>query len=77
MKLFAVFSPKPRPATHSGRPGGNQHWAREPYHLRRSSDATRTRCGRDCSEWMIMGEIDEVGDDCCVRCLSITDPAKQ
>jgi hypothetical protein len=75
MAFTAVCSPNVRASTQSSR--GNQWWLRDPWHIRRKSDPTRTRCGRDCSEWIVVGEMDEPSDDCCYRCLSITDKEKQ
>lgn len=75
MTFTAVCSARPRASTQSVK--GNQWWARDAYHIRRTSDPKRTRCGRDCSEWLVIGEQDEPTDDCCVRCLSITNPEKQ
>jgi hypothetical protein len=77
MTFTAVCSATPRPSVHNNHSKGHQWWARDPYHIRRSSDRTRTRCGRDCSEWLVIGEYEEPTNDCCGRCQSITNPAKQ
>ncbi|MBS7671607.1 hypothetical protein [Croceicoccus gelatinilyticus] len=76
MAFTPVCSLRPRAQTATtGRT--HQHWARDPYHIRRTGDASRTRCGIDCSDWLVMDEMEEPNEHCCYRCLSITDPAKQ
>jgi hypothetical protein len=45
---------------------GHQWWRRDVYHLR--GDKMRTLCGVDCSDWLIIGPIDDVSADCCARC---------
>lgn len=77
MVFTAVCSAKPRPSVHNNHSKGHQYWARDVYHIRRSSEPTKTRCGSDCSEWLVIGQMDEPTDDCCTRCLSISDPTKQ
>ena len=76
MKFTAVCSPNPSAPTYQST-GRSGLWVRDPYHIRRSADPSRTRCGRDCSNWIVVGEKDQVDDDCCVRCLSVTDREKQ
>lgn len=71
MATVAVCSARPRPSVQNNHTRfGSQWWARDVYHLRRDNDRARTRCGVDCSEWLVIGPIDEVDDNCCVRCLS-------
>lgn len=62
--LIAVCSAKPRASVHkTGK--GHQHWKRDVYHLRRSG--MTTLCGRDSSEWLIIGPI-VIDSNCCARC---------
>lgn len=68
-ELIAVCSAKPHASTQSMR--GHQWWKRDVYHLRRAESKFLTRCGRDCSEWLVIGEIAEVDDNCCSRCLAV------
>lgn len=79
MPFTAVVSLSRKPSVQTGRriTTGDSKWGRDPYHIRRNSDPTKTRCGRDCTDWLVMGEKDEPTWDCCVRCQSITDPSKQ
>jgi len=71
MSLNGVCSARPRPAVQSSRkPFGSQWWARDVYHLRDGSDI-RTLCGRDCSEWLTMGEIGTPTKDCCRQCVAV------
>jgi hypothetical protein len=50
---------------------GNQWWSREVYHFR---SGNRTMCGRDCSEWLVIGpgtlEAAAKDRNCCARCLA-------
>ena len=75
IEMIGVCSAKPRPSVHNNNSKGHQYWKRDVYHLRAIGSKTRTRCGRDCSEWLVMGQLDEVTDNCCTQCLSTT--AKQ
>lgn len=69
--LIAVCSARPRPSVQrAGK--GSQWWRRDPYHLR--GDGNRTLCGRDCSEWLVVGPMAEVNDDCCERCRAKAHP---
>lgn len=68
--FIAVCTARPRPAIHSGRKGGSQWWARDVYHLRNPFDAELTLCGRDCSEWLVMGEMTVINHHCCKRCAN-------
>lgn len=45
-----VCSPRPRPAVHSGRKGGNQWWARDVFHA--TAGDGRTLCGVPCADWL-------------------------
>lgn len=64
--MIAVCSAKPRPSVHNHHSKGHQYWRREIYHLR--GDGQRTLCGRDCSEWLVIGEI-EIDHHCCALCV--------
>jgi hypothetical protein len=65
--LIAVCSARARaPTAQSGKRGGGQWWARDPYHVR--GEDSRTLCGRDCSEWLVIGPMEELSADCCLRC---------
>jgi hypothetical protein len=70
IEMVAVCSARPRPSVQNNHSRGNQFWRRDVYHLRRNGTANRTRCGLDCSEWLVIGHLDEVDDNCCSRCLS-------
>jgi hypothetical protein len=63
--MIAVCSPRPRTSLQNNHSKGSQWWARDVYHL--LGEAGRTLCGRDCSEWLTIGEI-EPDHNCCVRC---------
>jgi hypothetical protein len=66
-EVIAVCSARPRPSVQKGAKG-NHWWKRDVYHLRRQETA-RTYCGRDCSEWLVIGEIAETTSDCCALCI--------
>lgn len=68
---IAVCSARSPARTQNNHSKGHAWWARDVYHLRREDDVARTRCGRDCSEWLVIGPIDEVDHNCCTRCLSV------
>lgn len=74
VSCIAVCSPRPRPSVHNGHSKGSQWWRRDVHHLRHVANNQRTRCGIDCSDWLVIGEIQEVDDNCCKRCLSIKLP---
>lgn len=66
--LTAVCSAKPRASVHkTGK--GHQHWKREVYHIAHSG--ITTLCGRDRSEWLTIGPIQQITADCCARCARI------
>lgn len=70
-EMIAVCSARPRPSVQNNRARfGSQWWARDVYHLRRVGSTDRTRCGRDCSEWLVVGQLPEVDDNCCQQCLT-------
>lgn len=52
---------------------GNQHWIRDPHHLRMDKERL-TLCGIDCSDWLVMGDADLREEleskDLCKRCHS-------
>ncbi len=64
-----VCSAKRRAPTQSVR--GHQWWARDVYHLRMDEEHV-TLCGRDCSEWLMIGDADLGGcltdTNICKRC---------
>jgi len=67
MSHVAVCSARPRPSVQNNRNRfGSQWWRRDVYHLR--GDEDRTLCGRDCSEWLVVGDVDKIDHDCCTRC---------
>lgn len=65
----AVCSARPRPSVQSSHAKGSQWWVRDVYHLRGAPG--RTMCGRDCSEWLTIGEMETLTDDCCTRCAKM------
>lgn len=65
--MIAVCSAKPRPSVQNNHSKGSQHWRRDVYHLQGLGH--RTLCGRDCSEWLTIGEIDSVDHNCCAMCV--------
>lgn len=74
MKFTAVCSAKTRPMTQSARSyslkTGAAAWGRDVFHIRREDDHGRTVCGVDCSEWLLVGEVEDLGFHCCERCKS-------
>lgn len=66
--LVAVCSMRAPARTQNNHSKGHQWWARDVYHLR--ADSQKTRCGIDCSEWLVIGPIDEIDYNCCQRCAS-------
>jgi hypothetical protein len=68
--MLAVCSARPRAQTHSNSKFGNQWWLREVYHLEGANK--RTLCGRDSSDYLTVGEMDDLDDNCCVRCRAKT-----
>lgn len=69
-EMIAVCSARPRPSVQNNHSKGSQWWARDVYHLRADGRKDRTRCGRDCSDWLVIGPIEEVDGNCCQRCLA-------
>jgi hypothetical protein len=69
MNLSLTCSAKPKARVQRGAKG-HAGWDREPFHIQRSG--ITTLCGRDCSEWLRIGEreaheaIRDPG--CCRRC---------
>lgn len=69
--LVAICSARPRPSVQNNHSKGGQWWARDVYHLQNIEAATgKTICGRDCTEWLIIGQLDTFDDNCCKRCLA-------
>lgn len=66
--ITAVCSAKPRASVHNNHSKGSQWWARDVYHVRQTHRYDQTLCGRDCSEWLLVGQIDEIDRNCCKRC---------
>lgn len=77
---IGVCSARKRASTQNSRSyflkTGASAWGRDVYHLK--GQGQRTLCGRDCSEWLTIGEIEELTSDCCIRCATLAaaqDPA--
>ena len=66
--LIAVCSNTRRASTQSMK--GNQWWARDVYHL--LGDNKRTLCGRDCADWLTIGPMPTLDDNCCKRCAALS-----
>jgi hypothetical protein len=66
-----VTSPRGPARVHTGRKGGNQHWARDVHHLV-GGDRLRTLCGRHAGDWLTLDGIEvataAVDHNCCTRC---------
>jgi len=63
MSHVAVCSARPRPSVQNDRSRFGSQWRRRDiYHLQ--GDGSRTLCGRDCSEWLVVGDIDKIDNDC-------------
>ncbi len=62
-----VCSNKPRPMLQNNHSKGGQYWARDVWHIAGSCDNKITFCGRDSSEWLVMGEL-PIDDNLCVKC---------
>jgi hypothetical protein len=43
-------------------------WKREPYHVRSKDVPDMTRCGENCTEWLLGGMIEALDDRCCPVC---------
>ena len=66
--LIAVCSNTRRASTQSMK--GNQWWARDVYHL--LGDNKRSLCGRDCADWLTIGPMPTLDDNCCKRCAALS-----
>lgn len=67
MSHIAVCTARPRPSVQNSRSRfGSQWWKRDVYHLK--GPGSRTLCGRDCTEWLVVGDVDEIDHNCCARC---------
>lgn len=64
MKVHGVCSAKVRASTQKG-PKGSQWWKREAWHAKGGDG--KTLCGRDCTEYLDMGEL-ETNHDLCTPC---------
>ncbi len=65
-KLVAVCSAKTRT---DGAPNGKRAaawWKRDVYHIAHSG--ITTMCGRDRSEWLVIGSLAEIDSHCCAKC---------
>lgn len=65
--LVAICSPRPRPSVQKGAKG-NQWWSRDVYHIQDADG--KTACGRDASDWLVIGPVDELDHNCCQRCAA-------
>lgn len=69
--VIGICSNKPRPMVQSSRSyslkTGESAWGRDVWHIK--GDGMKTLCGRDASEWLIIGET-EIDWHCCTRCVS-------
>lgn len=64
MTVHGVCSAKTRASTQKG-PKGNQWWRREAWHVRGADG--KTLCGRDCADYLDMGDLDP-NSDLCTKC---------
>lgn len=70
--IIAVCSAKPRAATRCAGMG-NQWWAREVYHLVPIEGAPRTLCNRRADDWLTIGVLDALDENCCAQCRAQRD----
>ena len=71
-EMIAVCSAKPRPSVQKGDKGA-QWWARDVYHLAAPQGplgVLKTLCGRDRADWLTIGDIETLDDNCCTRCAA-------
>jgi hypothetical protein len=75
--MFAICSNKPRATTATNRnwqmKTGAAAWGRDVFHLTNDTQPgyypeRRSLCGIDASDWLLVGEVGELDDNCCERC---------
>lgn len=72
MTRIAVCSPRIRPSVQNNRSRfGHQWWKRDVYHLKGADG--RTLCGRDCSDWLVIGPVEQIDGNCCTQCAAKTE----
>jgi len=69
--ITAVCSARPRASVHNSKSKGHQWWARDVYHIRQTHRYDQTLCGRDCSEWLVVGQIEGIDHNCYQRCGNV------
>lgn len=69
--VLGICSNKPRPSVQNSRSyqlkTGASRWGRDVWHISGSCDNKITFCGRDSSEWLVMGELIP-DDNLCISC---------
>lgn len=72
--ITMMCSNKPRPSVSTNRPlkTGESKWGRDVYHAALTEDKSRTLCGVDSSEWLVIkeGDVEYALNDShfCTRC---------
>lgn len=77
--MIAVCTYNKRPMTQGPRSymlkTGAAAWGRDPYHLLDGEgplgEDSRTLCGRPAYGWCLIGPLEELNHDCCLRCRKV------
>ncbi len=76
--MIAVCSNKVRPIVQNNRLRfGSQNFRKDTWHLLgnlRQDQTPTTLCGIDCSDWLKIGPVEELTNDCCERCRAKATP---